>query len=251
MILAIDIGNSNIVLGVYENDNWRKIWRVDTDSDRTILFYQQFLMDALLEEGVNSKDVQAVVFSSVVPDLNEKFKSLLDHLYHHAKITILNPELYFQLGLKVARPYEIGSDLVANAVAAHHHYKCNAIVIDFGTALSFTIVNKEGHILGVNIAPGLKTAIRSLSKGTAQLPEVLLEYPKSAVGTNTNHAIQSGVLVGYVGLVRYMIEEIRNELGADFKTIATGGLSHILAPLQNDFDFKNPNLTLEGLRILS
>jgi type III pantothenate kinase len=251
MILAIDIGNSNIVLGVHENDNWRKIWRVDTDSDRTILFYQQFLMDVLLEEGVSSKDIQAVVFSSVVPDLNEKFKDLLNHLYHQAKITILNPELYFQLGLKVARPYEIGSDLVANAVAAHHHYKCNAIVIDFGTALSFTIINKEGHILGVNIAPGLKTAIRSLSKGTAQLPEVLLEYPKSAVGTNTNHAIQSGVLVGYVGLVRYMIEEIRKELGADFKTIATGGLSHVLAPLQNDFDFQNPNLTLEGLRILS
>jgi len=251
MFLAIDIGNSNIVVGVYENENWRKIWRVNTNSEKSILFYQQFLMDALLEEGVASQDVTAVVFSSVVPDLNDNFKVLLDHLYHHAKITILNPELYLELGLQVARPYEIGSDLVANAVAAHQIYKCNAIVIDFGTALSFTIVNEEGHILGVSIAPGLKTAIRALSKGTAQLPEVLLEYPKSAVGTNTNHAIQSGVLVGYVGLVRYMIQEIRKELGDDFKTIATGGLSHILAPLQNDFDFINKNLTLEGLRILS
>ena len=250
MILAIDIGNSNIVIGVYANDEWRKIWRVETNSAQSIMYYQQFLMDALLEEGIANQEIKSVVFSSVVPDLNEKFQSLFQHAFNNAKATILNPELYFKLGLKVARPYEIGSDLVANAIAAHQLYQSNIIVIDFGTALTFTIVNKQGHILGVNIAPGLKTAIRSLSKGTAQLPEVLLEYPKSAVGTNTNHAIQSGVLVGYVGLVKHMIQEIRNELGEDFQTVATGGLSNILSPLQDDFDFKNPNLTLEGLRRL-
>lgn len=251
MILAIDIGNSNIVIGVSTKEEWKKIWRVETNSTQSVLYYQQYLMDALLEEGIASTNIQSVVFSSVVPDLNEKFKTLFEHAFHQAKVTILNPELYIKLGLKVARPYEIGSDLVANSIAAHQFYSGNIIVIDFGTALTFTMVNHEGHILGVNIAPGLKTAIRSLSKGTAQLPEVLLEFPKSAVGSNTNHAIQAGVLIGYVGLVKHMIQEIRNELGADFKTVATGGLSNVLLPLGEIFDYKNPNLTLEGLRLLS
>lgn len=250
MLLAIDIGNSNVVIGVY-TDKWLHTWRVETDSEKPIGFYQQTLMDHLFESRIDTGQLNKVVFSSVVPGLNERFVELLNAVFNHASITILNPELYQKIGVKVARPYEIGSDLVANAVGAFKLYSKRAIIVDFGTALSFTIINEQGDILGVSIAPGLKTAIKSLSHGTAQLPEVPLEFPKSAVGENTTHAIQAGVLIGYVGLVRHSIAVIKEELGEDFLTIATGGLSSILKPLSSDFDHINKTLTLDGLRFIA
>ena len=149
-------------------------------------------------------------------------------------------------------PYEIGSDLVCNALAAFTFFKAQCVVVDFGTALTFTTVSKDGEILGVSIAPGLKTAIRSLSQNTAQLFDVPLEMPSSVLGRGTVHAIQAGVLFGYEGMVRHMLDRIKSELNdPDLRSVATGGLSSIIPSLTSVFTHIDPNLTLNGLRIVT
>ena len=162
------------------------------------------------------------------------------------KFILLNHLVYQQLKVSTSNPYELGTDLMANAVAANHLFRSNTIIVDFGTALTFTLVRDDGSIEGVNILPGIKTAIRSLSLNTAQLQEVILEYPLQILGKNTVEAIQNGVLIGYTGLVKYMIESIEKHYGIQCKTIATGGLAGILTQLK--FDLIDKNLTLNGLR---
>ena len=145
---------------------------------------------------------------------------------------------------------EIGADLVANAVAAYHYFKQKCVVVDFGTALTFTSILDDGQLAGVAIAPGLKTAISALFSKTAQLPEVPLELPQTPVGKNTIHAIQSGILNGYVGLVKHMLMAIRTEVGEHYIAVATGGLSSILHPLRKEFVDIDVELTMNGLKII-
>ncbi len=250
MLLAIDIGNSNVVIGVHHHQKWTSTWRLPTHmSENPVAFYQDRISNLFLEQGLLHQPVRQIVISSVVPSLTVVIKDLVAQLFAQDPI-LLGPELYEHLHLKVERKEQLGTDLYANAMAAHHLYQKDCIIVDFGTALTFTIVDQSGALLGVNIAPGLKTAIHALFLNTAQLPEVPLVYPESAVGKNTTHAIQSGILIGYVGLVKYMLAEIRKELGDSFVAIGTGGLVHILSPLQESFHAINPNLTLEGLRII-
>ncbi len=248
MIVAIDVGNSNVVIGVAKGENWRHIWRFNTVVDREApYFYAKQLGQHLMEAGLKPPVIEAIVISSVVPDLTQTWVEVVQALFGQEPI-VLGPLVYPKLPLKIDRPDEIGTDLVANALEGHLKLEADVIVVDFGTALTFTIVDHTGYIRGVNIAPGLKTAIAALFSKTAQLPEVPLELPPSIVGQGTVHAIQNGVLVGYVGLVRHMLAEIRKELGTQYKAIATGGLSAILHPLENDFEFVDPVLTLNGIR---
>jgi type III pantothenate kinase len=184
-----------------------------------------------------------------VPGLTEKIKNVTKSLFEKEPI-ILGPVLYAQLPLSILSPHEIGSDLVANAVAAHFKLKQTCIVVDFGTALTFTTVSGDGKILGVSIVPGLRTALKSLSQNTAKLFDVPLEMPKSALGTNTVTAIQSGIVIGYEGLVKNMVDAIRKELGTECPAIATGGLSFVITSLKSFFHLVDPKLTLDGLRII-
>ncbi|MEZ4988988.1 MAG: type III pantothenate kinase [Saprospiraceae bacterium] len=250
MLLAIDIGNSNVTVGFYQDQDWKYMWRFATRTDlEAAMYYHVQLTNRLIEVGLPAERVNRIIISSVVPDLTATIEELVQHLFHHQPLT-LRPELYHRLKLQIDRPDEIGTDLLANAAAAYFLYQKDCVVVDFGTALTFTTVTGAGHILGVSIAPGLKTAIRSLFQKTAQLPEVPLEFPRSAIGKNTVHAIQSGILIGYVGLVRHMLSMIRAELGEHYSAVATGGLSSIMHPLENDFAIINPNLTLDGLRLI-
>ena len=148
-------------------------------------------------------------------------------------------------------PHELGSDLAANAVGAYAHFKSALIVVDFGTALTFTSVDNRGKMLGVAIAPGVKTAMKSLSANTAKLPEIPLEIPAHTIGSNTIEAMQAGIMKGYVGLVKHMINETKNEIGGEVKVVATGGLSFIFQPLHETFDLIDPKLTLNGLLEIS
>ena len=250
MTLALDIGNSNLTVGLYAQNTWQHIWRLPTkvDSEAT-LFYQMRLSHMLMEYGIAAGEVQQVVISTVVPDLKATFVELSQHLFHRAPILVA-PEIYSKLRLNIEQPKELGTDLFANAVAAHYLYERDCIVVDFGTALTFTSIDRHGELLGVAIAPGLKTSISALFQKTAQLPEVPLELPDSAIGKNTVHAIQAGVLMGYVGLVRHLLHELKNELGQQYIAVATGGLSSILRPLQEEFHAIEPHLTLDGLRII-
>jgi len=187
--------------------------------------------------------------SKLVPNLTKPISEIISSLFEH-RIVIIGPSTFNKLKVSIDNPSEIGSDLVANAVAAVTKYNDACIIVDFGTALTFTTVTSNYEILGVAIAPGLKTSMSALHSKTAQLPEVPLSLPESVIGKNTVHAIQSGVLWGYVGLVKEMIGLIEKENGSKLKRIATGGLSSILYPLKEIFQDIDANLTLDGIRII-
>ena len=249
MLLAVDIGNTNVVLGLHDGKQWIENFRINTLVEESILFYKMKIVNYFLEKGIALEEVNTSVLSSVVPSLKSTFENILLELFGKAPV-VAHPSAYPRLTLDIDRHDELGTDLFANAVAAHGLFKKDCIVVDFGTALTFTVVTKEGEILGVNIAPGLKTAIQALVGNTAQLPEVPLEIPESAIGKNTTSAIQNGILLGYVGLVRHQLASIRAELGEQYIAVATGGLSKILNGLKDDFEVVDMNLTLEGLRLI-
>jgi type III pantothenate kinase len=250
MILAVDIGNSDITLGLSKDSKWLYIWRIASTSNQPELYYGIKLREYFFEAGLKTEEVRKVVISSVVPGLTNTIISVVTTLFERKPI-VLGPDVYQSLPIEVLNPYEIGSDLVSNALAAYTKFKGQCIIVDFGTALTFTTVGQNGKILGVAIAPGLKTAIRSLSQNTAKLFDVPLEFPTSVLGKNTVHAIQAGILLGYDGLVRSMLERIKNELGDQaIPSIVTGGLSSVIVPLHNSFTAVEPHLTLDGLKIV-
>ncbi|MEO0471961.1 MAG: type III pantothenate kinase [Bacteroidota bacterium] len=247
MLLVVDIGNTDIVFGVYDGQIWTHQWRHPSDN---FIRSGAALKGFAREAGIDLRQLDRVALSSVVPGIKPHVEGLLFKLTGR-KPLLIGPHLYEQLSIRIDNPSEIGSDLVANAVSAYHRTKGACIVVDFGTALTFTTVSENGDILGVAIAPGLKTAFRALFANTAQLPLVPLEVPQSAIGKNTAHALQAGILMGYVGLVREILRQIKSELGQKVRVLATGGLSSILEPLQADFDDIDPRLTMDGLRLLA
>ncbi len=249
MLLACDIGNSDITLGLWNGTSWQNTWRIPSRTDQPELFYGVKVRDYFFEAGVSVDQVSTIVLSSVVPALTEKIKSIIKTLFQKEAI-VLGPALYKKLPIEVLNPYEIGSDLVSNAMSAFMKLKQTCIVVDFGTALTFTTISKEGKILGVSIVPGLRTAIKSLSQNTAKLFDVPLEMPKSALGKSTVTAIQSGIVIGYEGLVKNMVTAIRTELKEDCPAVATGGLSFVISSLKGFFHSVDPQLTLDGLRMI-
>ncbi|MFT4759929.1 MAG: type III pantothenate kinase [Paraglaciecola sp.] len=250
MLLAIDIGNSNVVLALYNDEKWQDLLRIPTLPDQTALYYKMVIAEHFLESRLSITVVDKVILSSVVPELREVFIPVLSELFQQEPI-VVGPNIYDKLPLEILRPDQIGTDLVANAMSVFTQFKKDCIIVDFGTALSFTIVNKEGKIEGINIAPGLKTAVKALVGNTAQLPEIPLRMPDSAIGKDTVTAIQSGILIGYVGLVRHQLASIRKELGEQYIAVATGGLSRILTELEEDFEVVDRNLTMDGLRFIA
>jgi len=249
MLLAFDIGNSDITVGLWKDNAWKYVWRISSRPDLPELFYGIKIRDYFFESRTEVSEVKTIVLSSVVPAMTEKIKSVSRTLFEKEPI-VLGPKVYESLPMNILNPFEIGSDLVANAAGAYYKFKQTCIVVDFGTALTFTTVSGEGKILGVSIAPGLKTAIKSLSQNTAKLFDVPLEMPVSSLGKNTVTAIQSGILFGYEGVVKNVVTRIREELKNECPVIATGGLSAVITPLTSFFHAIEPNLTLDGLRII-
>ena len=250
MLLAFDIGNSDITIGLWSNDAWMHTWRIPSKPDQPELYYGVKIRDYFLEAGIAVDVIETIVLSSVVPNLTEKIKNVIRQLFLNEPIT-LGPAVYAKLPIQVLNPIEIGSDLVANAMAAYMKFKQTCIVVDFGTALTFTTVSGEGKIVGVSIVPGLRTALKSLTQNTAKLFDVPLEMPASALGINTVTAIQSGIVIGYEGLVKNIVTAIRAELKTDCPAIATGGLSFVITSLKGFFHTVDPHLTLDGLRFIA
>ena len=249
MYLVVDIGNTDTVFGIWKNEEWIRIFRTRSLPDEPTYYFENTLRLHFMEAGIAISDIKIVVLSSVVPQLTDTLCIMLTQVFSK-KPVVVSPSAYPELVVDIEKEDEIGSDLFANAVAAFTKYQRNVVVVDFGTALTFTTVSAEGKVLGVAIAPGLKTAVKALFANTAQLPEVPLVLPESALGKNTVQAIQSGILLGYEGLVRGMITRIRRELDGDCIAVATGGLSSIISSLDGEFVEINRNLTLEGLRII-
>jgi type III pantothenate kinase len=250
MLLATDIGNSNLVFGIYSHHKWIHQFRVETSYEKSAEAYALDISDFFLENNIPLSNINSLVLSSVVPPLTSILKNALSQLFFQETL-VIGPEIYPKLKLAIERPHEIGSDLVANAIAGYEKCGQACIIVDFGTALTFTTVSNEGQILGVAIAPGLKTAMYSLFKSTAQLPVVPLEMPESAIGKNTVTALQAGVLWGYIGLVESLVNRIQKELNEKCFVLATGGLSSVIPELRTVFDEIDPNLTLDGLRLIA
>lgn len=252
MFLAIDAGNSNVVFALYDAKSgiWTNQFRLETKTPRLIAQLSKKVPLYFLEHGITVGQIEKIGFSSVVPEINPIIEQFCEGFFGKLPYQIQGKS-YEKLPVRTYRPDEIGADLMCNVMAAYTRYQKPVIVVDFGTALTFTAVDSSGEVLGVNIVPGLQTAIKALFMNTSKLPEVELKLPESALGKNTIHAIQAGVLYGYTGLVKGMLEAIQVETGLSFRVVATGGLSSILTTLEGTFDAVDRNLTLDGLRLIT
>jgi type III pantothenate kinase len=246
MRLVIDLGNTNIVGGIFDGKTLVESFRIHTVVKKTEDEYLSIVKAILEERGVLASSLEGALVSSVVPSLTLAVCAMAKRLTGKETF-VLGPQTYARLPLKILNPLEIGSDLVANALAATQAAKGAVIVVDFGTALTFTSVDSKAEIQGVAILPGLGTAVQALSRDTAQLPFVPLEAPASVLGKNTIHAIQSGVVLGYSGLVDSMVARIGGELGEKARVFATGGLCEVIAPIATCIDVLDQDLTLKGL----
>ncbi len=250
MTLTIDIGNTNIVFGINDQNEWLKIWRIQTDVAKTADEYEVIFRSLFNSCTICKDKITKTVLSSVVPSLIRPFKEMLLHLLGHAPL-LVEPSLYDKLPVEILSRDEIGTDIVADATAAFIRYGGPCMVIDFGTALTFTTINKSGKILGVAITPGLLTALKSLTGNTAQLRDVQLVAPPSVLGDNTIHAIQSGIVLGFAGLVDSMVARTESELSEKLTVIATGGLSSVLQNISSRIQIIDENLTLDGLKYMA
>ncbi len=250
MLLVIDVGNTNIVGGAYRDGRMVTSLRIHTVPKKTEDEYSTIFRSILADRGISPGDIDRVVVSSVVPVLSGAMQAMCEHLFGSTPI-ILGPAVYPRLPLKIPSPHEIGADLVADALAAWTKTGGASIVVDFGTALTFTCVDSLGAILGVSIAPGLGTAVAALSRDTAQLPTVQLQAPRSVIGTNTVMSIQAGVVHGYAGLVTHLVGRMKKEMGGNVRVIATGGLCKVIAGIVDVFDDVDPDLTLDGLALVA
>lgn len=250
MILVLDIGNSNIVVGVYEGKELLNHWRIRTDRQRTADEYGLMLLGLFSLAGLDARKVEASVVGSVVPPLMNEMEEMLEK-YFGSRPLVVGPGIKTGLSIKYDNPRELGADRVVNAVAAYEKYGGPLIIVDFGTATTFCVVSESGEYLGGAIAPGIGISMEALFQRTAKLPRVELEKPKSVIGKNTINSIQSGVVYGFIGQVDGIIKRILDETSWNFKHIlATGGLAELIARESEYIDTVDPFLTLEGLRII-
>jgi type III pantothenate kinase len=249
MLLCIDIGNTNIVLGLYRGEELAAHWRIATDHQRLADEYAILLIELFRHRGYSVDDVDGIAIASVVPPLLGTFVGLSED-YFDCTPLVLDAGVRTGVRIRYDNPRDVGADRVANAVAAHRLYGGPACVVDFGTATIFDAVSAEGDYLGGAIAPGIVIATEALFARTAKLPRIDLMSPPKAIGSNNVQAIQSGILFGYVGLVEGMVSRFRQELGPDMKVIATGGLAEIIAQETDAIQSVDPWITLKGLRLI-
>jgi type III pantothenate kinase len=249
MLLAIDIGNTNITLGIFQGEELRATWRLATDVNRLADEYGVLMVSLLAEEGLVRGDVDAAVMSTVVPDLEPVFEQVCGR-YFHVRPLVVGTGVRTGLRILYDSPRDVGADRVADAVAAIHLYGTPLILVDLGTGAVFDAISKEGDYLGGAIAPGLSIAAEALYRRAAKLYRVELARPSSAIGRNTVAAVQSGLVFGYVGLVEGIIARFKRELGEEAKVVATGGYAELLAPETSAIDVVDLNLTLTGLRMI-
>lgn len=249
MLLVIDIGNTKIALGVYRDGAWGGDWRITTHLDHLADEYAMLLKALLADAHLQFSDISGAIIGSVVPPMTAVFEELAQR-YVGKPALVLGPAIKTGVAIRIDNPAETGADRIANTAAAHHLYGGPAIVIDLGTATTFDVVSEAGEYLGGAIAPGLGIAAEALVRRTARLPKVELVPPPRALGRNTVHAMQSGLVLGYLGLVKELVACLRAEMKGDPKVIATGGMAEMVAEWTRVIDIVNPRLTLEGLRII-
>ena len=250
MLLAIDLGNTNIKYGVFDGDKLITSFRVSSRISRTADEYGSILVGLLSDCGIKKTEIDGIIFSSVIPTLNYTICHMCEFFFGITPL-IVGPGIKTGLNIKADNSREVGADIIVNSVSAFRKYGGPLVVIDFGTATTFDIISEKGELLGVVIAPGIKTSLEGLVSKTAQLPMVELDAPKTVIGKNTKHCMQSGIIFGFAGLVENIIRKIKIELKLeDIKVIATGGLGEIIAKEVKSNLIVDRTLTLDGLKTI-
>ncbi len=250
MLLVFDVGNTNMVLGIYEGAELKNYWRISTDKAKTSDEYGMLINNLFQYDNVDKNSIKDIIISSVVPNVMHSLENFCVK-YFNKQPLIVGPGIKTGLNIKYDNPKQVGADRIVNAVAAIEKYKSPMIIIDFGTATTFCAISEKGEYLGGTIAPGIKISSEALFQRASKLPRVELLKPGMTICKNTVSAMQSGIIYGYVGLVDKIIAMMKKELGHDhIKVIATGGLSSLIASETDSIDCVDKNLTLEGLKII-
>lgn len=249
MLLVMDVGNTHIVIGVYKEEKLSRQWRLHTNQKATEDEYAILLRNLLYEEGLYPADITGFAISSVVPPVTSTMQKLAEKYYEHTPL-ILGPGVESGLINLCDHPNELGADRIANAIAAIEQYGAPLIIVDFGTATTFCVIDEEGRYCGGAIAPGVNIAAEALYEAASKLTRVEIKRPPSVIATNTTEAVQSGIYFGYVGLIDGIISRIKEKMETKPKVVATGGVAKLICVETSFIDEVNPFLTLEGLRII-
>ncbi|HEY2603300.1 MAG TPA: type III pantothenate kinase [Thermoleophilaceae bacterium] len=249
MLLAVDVGNTQTHIGMFNDGTLVEHWRFATVRESTSDELATVLVGLLELRGLALKDIDGAIVSSVVPQLVHEYDGVSER-YLGGVGKIVGPGLKSGIPIRTENPHEVGADRLVNAVAAYDHVGAACIVVDFGTAITYDVVSAEGELLGAIISPGVEISMEALSERAARLPRVELEEPKELIGRSTQASIQSGVIYGFAGQVDGIVSRLRQELGVEATTIATGGLATSIAPFCEEIDEVDDLLTLTGLRLL-
>ena len=248
MLLTIDIGNTNIKYGIYKGKELVVSFRVSSRISRTADEYGSVLVNLLDDRGIKKADVDGIIISSVIPPLNYTICHMCEYFFGITPLMV-GPGIKTGLNVKTDNPKEVGADIIVNSVSAFGKYGGPTVVIDFGTATTFDIIDENCSLLGVVIAPGIKTSLEGLVNNTAQLPMIELDAPESVIGKNTKSSMQAGIIFGFAGLVDNIINKIKRKLNkTDLTVVATGGLGEIIAKEVKSITKVDRTLTLDGLR---
>ena len=249
MLLVVDVGNTHTVLGLYDGDRLVHDFRIETAKGRTSDETHVLLLNLLALAGVQRSDVRASILASVVPSFNDTMINAVDRAFDH-EIMVVGPGIKTGMPVLYENPREVGADRIVNAVAAFERVQGAAIVVDFGTATTFDCISSKGEYLGGSIAPGMQISASALFARAARLPRSEIARPPRAIGRNTVHSMQSGIVFGYVGLVDGLVRRLAAEMEGEVSVIATGGLAGLIEPESETIEEVDEFLTLEGLRLI-
>ncbi len=250
MLLVVDAGNTNVVFAIHDGRRWAGIWRIATEPQRTSDEYAVWLMTLLTHSRLTTDLVSAAVIGTVVPAALYHLRRLCREWFMVEPL-VARATLDWGFDIRVDNPEDVGADRLLNALAAYRHFRTALIVIDFGTATTFDVVAQDGSYLGGAIAPGINLSIQALHQAAARLPRIGIGRPQAVIGTGTVSAMQSGVYWGYVGLIEGLVTRIRREIQTPAKIVGTGGLAPLFSEGTEIFDRIDPDLTLDGLRMLA
>jgi type III pantothenate kinase len=249
VIFVLDVGNTNTVLGVYEQESLKHHWRIETNRNKTEDEYGMLIKSLLSHENILFSDITGIIISSVVPPIMFSLERMCKK-YFHLNPLIVGPGIKTGLNIKYENPREVGADRIVNAVAGIALYGSPLIIVDFGTATTYCYINEDKQYMGGAIAPGISISTEALYSKAAKLPRIEIARPETIVGKNTVTAMQAGIVYGYVGQVEGIVKRMKQESGTNPKVIATGGLATLISSESNVIDIIDPFLTLKGLHLI-
>jgi len=249
MLLAIDVGNTNLTLGVFRGDELLHDWRLKTDRDQTVDGWGVLIRNLLMLADVPASEINGIVIASVVPSLNDSLRRMAERYFQRTPL-LLDSTVDTGLTIAIDNPAEVGADRIANSVAAFARFGGPCVAVDFGTAINFDVVQANGSYIGGLLCAGVEVAAKALFSNTAKLPQIEVTRPAKLIGTSTVSALQSGLFYGSLGLLDGILERLLAELGPDTKIVGTGGQAHVICPSSKYVQEVDEHLTLKGLRLI-